>query len=168
MSGFAQTKFYMYTVERFVNEAQKRFETKVGIIEAQKAAEEFKEIESMRENSAGTDGRLDWKSILNQPYLPVRKPFDLPTGQNFLARFLESDDLAQTPAAGLGYLSLEWQIRTIEKLEQRMLSDAEVELFRGAIEDGSIARLVSDSKTFKDATRRISLYLYFLKHSKTT
>ena len=48
VSSFANVRFYMYNVERFVNEAQKRFDTKVGTTEAQKAAEEFKEIEQKR------------------------------------------------------------------------------------------------------------------------
>jgi hypothetical protein len=48
VSTFANAKFYMYNVERFVNEAQKRFDTKVGTTEAKKAAEEFKEIEQKR------------------------------------------------------------------------------------------------------------------------
>jgi PIN like domain len=48
ISAFASQTFYMYNVERFLSEAQKRFETKVESIEVKKAAEEFKEIEQKR------------------------------------------------------------------------------------------------------------------------
>src|SRR5262249_7123906 len=48
MVVFASVRFYMYNVERFLSEAQKRVDTKVESAEVKKAAEEFKEIEEKR------------------------------------------------------------------------------------------------------------------------
>jgi hypothetical protein len=48
MAAFANEKFYMYNVERFLSEAQKRVDTKVESKEVKQAAEEFKEIEQKR------------------------------------------------------------------------------------------------------------------------
>src|SRR5579859_710619 len=48
MAAFANVRFYMYNVERFLSEAEKRVDTKVESTEVKKAAEEFKEIEEKR------------------------------------------------------------------------------------------------------------------------
>lgn len=55
VAGFAKVAFYMYNVERFVNEAQKRLDTNVEPTEVKKAAEEFKEIEEKRGTAPATD-----------------------------------------------------------------------------------------------------------------
>src|ERR1700694_3069009 len=48
MTTFADQRFYMYNVERFLEEAESRLDTRVEAEEVKKAAEEFKEIEQKR------------------------------------------------------------------------------------------------------------------------
>ncbi len=68
VAGFAKVAFYMYNVERFVNEAQKRLDTNVEPTEVKKAAEEFKDIQNKRENEslAGPYVR-HWEKMLVEP-----------------------------------------------------------------------------------------------------
>src|SRR6476619_151567 len=49
MMSNAKVRFYMYNVERFLEQAQQYLDTKVEIIEVKKAAEEFKDIQVSRE-----------------------------------------------------------------------------------------------------------------------
>jgi hypothetical protein len=97
--AFANVKFYMYNVERFLSGAQKRFDTNVEATEVRKAAEEFKEIEEKREDSQEKDSlsfnrfeilanekfrRLDARAEARKKWLsttPVSVLVTLPVGQ---------------------------------------------------------------------------------------
>ncbi|MBZ5504203.1 MAG: PIN domain-containing protein [Acidobacteriia bacterium] len=48
LMALSEERFYMYNVERFLKEAEKNLDTKVGTGTVKKAAEEFKEIEQKR------------------------------------------------------------------------------------------------------------------------
>jgi PIN like domain len=160
VADFAKVAFYMYNVERFVNEAQKRLDTNVEPTEVKKAAEEFKDIESKRETTAESETlSRDLFYLWEQAGLLSPKQPDKATVQGFLARFLDSKELAQMPGAGAGLLSLESMIQTFEKLENRKISDAERETLQRTSKNGTLANLISGAKTFKDVTRLISLFL---------
>jgi hypothetical protein len=162
VAGFAKVAFYMYNVERFLSEAEKRFDTKVEATAVKKAAEEFKVIETKRESAGETEQHLahDLSYMLEQAALLDSKYPEKSSIQGSLARLVEMQRIAELPGSAAALMSREALIHAIEKLENKKLSAAETEILQDIIRSGIFARLIAGMKTLKEVTRAVSIYLH--------
>jgi hypothetical protein len=100
--------FYMYNVERFLEQAERRLDTKMETGDVKKAAEEFKEIEEKRkEQSAEYVNLLLRKALLER------------TGIKNRLIHIPSSDWAKVPITDF--------IKGIQALERRVLAQPEID-----------------------------------------
>jgi hypothetical protein len=162
MISLANVKFYMYNVERFLSEAQKRIDTKVELIEVERAADEFKEIESKKQIGGETSSDLatDLAYLWEQQSLLYPKQSQSPDFRGAFARFARRQQLDNKPASEAGKLSVEEWMQAIEDIENRVISSSEIAVLNKSIESGDIGKLVVTCKTLKDAVRAVSVFLF--------
>jgi hypothetical protein len=169
MASIANEKFYMYNVERFLSEAQKRVDTRVGSTEVEKAAEEFKDIETKKQIAVEipSDVVADLQYISEQSDLLTRGVASRDF-QEMFTRYLTEAMLERKFASDRIKLSAEEWADAIQNTRDRKLSENEIARLRDAITRGDIARLIRPSKDLKDASQAVSMYLALLEglHSK--
>jgi hypothetical protein len=109
IADFAKAKFYMYNVERFLSEAQRRFDTRVEAIAVEKAAEEFKEIEEKRVSEASVQLLRDTL----RDDVGGKKPYSF------------KDRLLQLPASEWRLLGFDDWLSAVKEIRNRPLTQRE-------------------------------------------
>ena len=158
MAAFASARFYMYNVERFVNEAQKRFDTEVGTTAAQKAAEEFKEIETKREGDSTTGFVEYWTNIIKNPgpgFAGISKALS-----NEVSDYRTLREILETLPSGMEHIYnvQEW-IFILEKIFDRPLTPVERTVTERVVERKDLGKIARGAKSCWDVAGAFAVYL---------
>ncbi len=169
VAGFAKVAFYMYNVERFVNEVQKRLDTNVEPTEVKKAAEEFKEIEEKRESSVDVSSQLaeDWQYMAEQSAL--LGSFPVARSALSVAGLLRKQMLESRPVSEATSMSADSWTQAIEDVTGRVISPIEYGILEDLIKHGTILLLARRANNLADVTNSISSFVHLsagLRHKK--
>jgi hypothetical protein len=147
MMNVSGQRFYMYNVERFLEQAQQYLDTKVESGAVKKAATEFKDIQNKKQNESDLALSEADLGVADQPAESLKRHF----------RKLPFDELSTEGLVGLS--PGDWA-ELIESVHGKQLSPSEVTNLESAIKTGQISRIVQVSKTMGEAVRAASIFLY--------
>jgi hypothetical protein len=161
IAGFASVRFYMYSVERFLSEAQKRVDTKVESTEVKKAAAEFKDIESKKQSKLDIDAfSADLAYLWEQRALLDAKHPQAIDVRGALARYFRQQVLETRPASDATKLTVEEWVQAIEDMESVKLSSSQTAILQEAINSKMATTLAEGTTSLKDAVRGLFVYIY--------
>jgi len=163
----ANTKFYMYNVERFLSEAQKRVDTNVESAELKKAAEEFKDIESKREGDNSITGFVEhWMTITKNPgptFAGIAKALSSEVSDSRTVReLLEGVDSGASKIFNAGH----W-LFAVETIYDRPCTPVERSLIEQVIKRGDLEKIARGAKNCWDIAGALAVYVKTVDAIKT-
>ena len=151
MMDVSKVRFYMYNLDRFLDEAPQYIDTKVASTEVKKAAEEFKEIQVSRDARSAV-GKAD--SVQGFIRDMVGQLFDRERADpsEVQAR------LTAMPATQYGKVTVNDYVDGAEALLQRPLTTSELSMFIEALGSGKDGIFLAASKTCWDVVKTVTAY----------
>ncbi|MGH9635474.1 MAG: PIN domain-containing protein [Candidatus Angelobacter sp.] len=155
LMGFADQRFYMYSVPRFLEEAEQNLHTQVGSAEVKQAANEFGEIQTLREEDAA------FKKLTPEQRTNVYDRLaDILGGQPPESRRLEVQArLASIPSAELSHVSITFLLEGVSLHLQRQVTSDEIKEVLGLIGKKTFDQWISPKRTCWDMSRLFAAYL---------
>jgi PIN like domain len=148
--SFASAKFYMYTVERFLSEAQKRFDTKVEATAVKEAAEEFKDIQQKKAEETFPNVSTilrDWQVAA----LGIKRVSSQPEGR------LPMQWLETIPASEAGKVVNTVWVHAVEDLLGRSCTKKEADMIRRVVRSEPFFRIASTAKNLWEIAEKLAL-----------
>lgn len=166
MMTIGQQRFYMYNVERFLEQTEKNLDIKVETGEVKKAAEEFKDIQQKRETE------LDFLKAYNRKLLDEARALDErresvtePLGELALKKVQTVDSiflkerLAKIPVEQRSTLSIWDWAKAVEAINSKPITGRGFAAIRRAIKIGNIDDFARLSKNCLEIAEKLALYV---------
>jgi hypothetical protein len=150
VASFASAKFYMYSVERFLSEAQKRFDTKVEATAVKEAAEEFKDIQQKKAEETFPNVSTilrDWQVAA----LGIKRVSSQPEGR------LPMQWLETIPASEAGKVVNTVWVHAVEDLLGRSCTKKEADMIRRVVRSEPFFRIASTAKNLWEIAEKLAL-----------